>query len=48
MGGLVAGMLRVGVSVGFAMGVSVAVQALGLLEIMPLAGTKTEYDQDGE
>lgn len=48
MGDLVAGMLRVGVAVCVTMRVSVAVQTLGFLEIMPFACTETKGDQDGE
>lgn len=47
MGHLVAGMLRVGFSMGFSM----AVQTLGAfrtIKFMPLAGTETEGYQDGE
>ena len=47
MGCLVTGMLRVGI----AMGVTVAVQALGAfrtVKFMPLAGTETEGYQYGE
>lgn len=40
MRGLVIGMLR--------MGIPMAVETLGFLEFMPLTGTETEGDQDGE